>query len=280
MDPVPLVALQREWEVLARGRLRLELRAWLANEAALARFETPDRLIGFLWDTRAPSEEKDRVLLALLRLARRESSASRVVLQAMLPGLKTLAAAMLKRHPEHGDPSLEREELWQVLFAEMLERIKTYPLERRPGSVAANLILDVKHAVLAEAQRARAAAGELPLDEPLEPDEQALRPRPGVDVEEPLRRAVAANAITAADVELLLLVDVDGVKLREAAGRMGLSYNLARIRIQRARKRLLLFLRPWTQTFNTEVEPKRASDGPSSGAYAPEAITDTQEQAG
>ena len=280
MDPVPLVALQREWEVLARGRLRLELRAWSAHEVALARFETPDRLIGFLWDKREPSEEKDRVLLALLRLARREASASRVVLQAMLPGLKTLAAAMLKRHPEHGDPALDREELWQVLFVEMLERIKTYPLKRRPGSVAANLILDVKHAVLAEAQRARATAGELPLDAPLEADEQALRPRPGVDVEEPLRRAVAAKAITAADAELLLLVDVDGVSLREAAGRLGLSYNLARIRRQRARKPLLMFLRPWTQDLYVQVEPKPASDGPSSGAYAPEELDDTQEQAG
>jgi DNA-directed RNA polymerase specialized sigma24 family protein len=280
VDPVPLVALEREWVALARGRLRLELRTWAAQEAALARFETPDRLIGFLWNKCAASVEKDRVLLALLRLARTEESACRLLLQAMLPGLKTLAGATLKRHPEHGDPALEREELWQVLFVEMLERIKTYPLERRPGSVAANLILDVKHAVLAEAQRARAAAGELPLDEPLEPDEQALRPRPGVDVEEPLRRAVEVRAITAADAELLLLVDVDGVALREAAGRVGLSYNLARIRIQRARKRLLMFLRPWTQDLYVPVEPKRASDGPSSGAYAPEAITDTQEQTG
>jgi DNA-directed RNA polymerase specialized sigma24 family protein len=280
VDPVPLVALQREWEVLAHGRLRLELRTWSVHEAALARFDSPDRLIGFLWDRRAPSEEKDRVLLALLRLARRESSASRVVLHAMLPGLKTLAAAMLKRHPEHGDPAVEREELWQVLFVEMLERIKRYPLERRPASVAANLVLDVKHAVLAAAQRARAAAGELPLDEPLEPDEQALRARPEVDVEAPLRRAVAAKAITAADAELLLLVDVDEVALREAARRLGLSYNLARIRIQRARKRLLMFLRPWTQDLYVQIEPKPALDGPSSGAYAPEAITDTQEQAG
>lgn len=280
MDPVPLVALGREWEVLARGRLRLELRRWAAHEPSLARLESPDRLIGFLWDKRAASAEKDRVLLALLRLARQEPSASRVVLQAMLPGLKTLAAALLKRHPEHGDPALAREELWQVLFVEMVERIRTYPVERRPGRVAANLILDVKHAVLAEAQRARAAAGELPLDEPLEPDEQALRPRPGVDVEVPLRRAVEAKAITAADAELLLLVDVDGVTLREAAVRSGMSYNLARIRIQRARKRLLMFLRPWTQDLYVQVEPKRPLDRPSSGAYAPEAITDTQEQAG
>ena len=280
MDPVPLVALQREWEVLARGRLRLELRAWAAQEASLSRFESPDRLIGFLWDKHVSPVEKDRVLLALLRLARRESSAGRVVLQAMLPGLKALAAVLLKRAPTGGDPALDREELWQVLFVAMLERIRAYPVERRPRKVAANLILDVEHVVLAEVQRARTAAGELPLEESLEPEEAALRSRPGVDVEEPLRRAVAAKAITSADAELLLLVDVDGMPLREAAGRLGISYNLARIRVQRARKRLLMFLRPWTQTFNTEVEPKPALDRPSSGAYAPEALTDTQEQAG
>ena len=266
--------------MLAHGRLRLELRTWAEREPSLARFETPDTLIRFLWDKRAAPVEKDRVLLALLRLARRESLAGRVVLQAMLPGLKALASVLLKRRPEGGDPALDREGLWQVLFVEMLERIKTYPLESRPRKVAANLVLDVKHRALAETQNARTAIEELPIDEPLEADERALRPRPGVDVEEPLRRAVQARAITAADAELLLLVDVDGVPLREAAGRLGLSYNVARARVQRARKRLLMFLRPWTQTFNTEVEPKRGLDRPSSGAYAPEALEDTQEQAG
>lgn len=275
-----LVALEREWVALARGRLRLELRAWAAREASLARFESPDRLIGFLWDKRVAPVEKDRVLLALLRLARHESSAGRVIMRAMLPGLKTVAAAMLKRHPEHGGPALEREELWQVLFVEMLERIKTYPLERRPARVAANLILDVKHGVLAEAQRARAVAGEVALDDPLELDERAFGQRPGVDVEEPLRRAVRAKAITAADAELLLLVDVDGVPLRKAAERLGVPYNAARIRVQRARKRLLMFLRPWTQTLYVQAEPKGALDRPSSGAYAPEVLEGTQEQAG
>lgn len=66
--------------MLARGRLRLELRAWAAYEASLSRFESPHRLIGFLWDNRAAPVEKDRVLLALLRLVRRESSAGQIVL--------------------------------------------------------------------------------------------------------------------------------------------------------------------------------------------------------
>jgi DNA-directed RNA polymerase specialized sigma24 family protein len=280
VDPVPLVELQREWETLASGRLRLELRGWAAQEAALARFDSPDRIVEFLWDKRAAPIEKDGVLLALLRIARTEALAGRVVLQAMLPGLKALARPWLKRDSEGREPPLDREELWQVLFVEMLQRIKTYPLERRPRKVAANLILDVKHAVRAERTRARKALNAVPEDEPLELDEAALRSRPGVDVEGPLRRAVQVKAISAVDAELLLLIEVDGLRLREAAERVGLPYNTARIRIQRARKRLLMFLRPWTQDLYVRGEPKRALDGPSSGAYVPEELEDTQEQAG
>lgn len=264
--------------VLARSRLRLGLRAWAACEPALARFDAPDRLIAFLWDRRVPPAEKDAILLALLRLARTEELASRVVLQAMLPGLKRLAGVLLKRGPNGEEPVLDREAVWELLFIEMLGRIKTYPLERRPGKVAANLIGDVKHAAYDELDRARDDLEEVPED-PLEP-ELLLRSRPGVDVEAPLRRAVAAKALTAADAELLLLIEVDGLGLREAAARLGWPYNTARIRVQRARKRLLMFLRPWAQDLYVQVEPKPALDGPSSGAYAPEELEDTQEQAG
>jgi DNA-directed RNA polymerase specialized sigma24 family protein len=278
VDPVPLVALEREWALLARGRLRLELRTWGTRETALARFGSPDRLIGFLWDRHAAPADKDRMLLALLRLARTEALASRVVLQAMLPGLKRFAGVLLKRGPNGEEPVLDREAVWELLFLEMLGRIKSYPIERRPRKVAANLLGDVKHGAYAELDRARHDLEEVP-EEPLEA-ELLLRPRPGVDVEGPLRWAVAAKAITAADAELLLLLGVDGLGLREAAERLGLSYNLARIRVQRARKRLLLFLRPWTQDLYVQAEPKRAPDAPSSSAYAPEELEDTHEQAG
>jgi DNA-directed RNA polymerase specialized sigma24 family protein len=280
VGPVPLVVLEREWEALARGRLRLELRTWAATEPVLARFASPDRLIAFLWDRRASPVEKDRVLAALLRLAQTESSAGRMVLQAMLPGLKALAAVFLKRHPDHeGEPALEREELWQVLFVSMLERIKTYPLARRPERIAANLVLDTKHAALAELQRARGGYRELPIDEPLEPAGEAS-PFPAEDVEAPLRRAVAARAISQADADLIAWVDVDGLSLREAAERLGISYNAAKIRRQRAKRRLLMFLRPWTQNLYVRDDPKGALDRPSSCAYAPEALEDTAEQAG
>lgn len=280
MDPVPLAALEREWEALIRGRLRLELRCWASREPVLVRFDRPDRLIRFLLDKQASPAEKDRILAALLRVARIESSAGRVVLQAMLPGLKALAAVFLKRDPDReSEPALERDELWQVLLVSMLERIKTYPLSRRPRKIAANLVLDTKHAALAELQRVRGAYRELPKDEPLAPTEESS-PWPAEDVEEPLRRAVVAKAISQADADLLLRVDVDGVSLRVAAERLGISYNAAKIRRQRAKRALLMFLRPWTQNLYVRDDPKGALDRPSSGAYAPEAFEETAEQAG
>lgn len=280
MDPVPLRALDREWQTLVRGRLGLEFRRWKMAEPALARFAGPERAIAFLWDRNASPVEKDRVLVALLRLARTESSAARMVLQAMLPGLKALAAVFLKHGPDtESEPALERSELWQVLFLAMLERIRTYPLARRPRKIAANLVLDVKHVTLAELQRTRSGFQELPRDEPLEPVAQSS-PFAVADVEEPMRRAVAAEAISAADAELLLQVDVDGVSLREAAARLGISYNAAKHRRQKARRRLAMFLRPLTQTLYGQVDPEAASDRPSSGAYAPEEPKESAEQAG
>jgi DNA-directed RNA polymerase specialized sigma24 family protein len=280
MDAVPLLALEREWRMLVRGRLGSEFRRWKVAEPALARFNSPDRLIRFLWDKQASPVEKDRLLAALLRSARTESSASRVVLQAMLPALKVLSAEFLRRDPDReGEPALEREELWQVLFVAMLERIKTYPLDDRPRKIAANLRWDTKHAVLPELDRARSARHDLPKDEPLEPVGESA-PYMAEDVEAPLRRAVAARAISQADADLLLWVDVDRVSLRLAAERLGISYNAAKHRRQRARRALLMFLRPWTHNIYVRDDPKGALDRPSSGAYAPEALEDTAEQAG
>lgn len=272
MDSVPLVALEREWKSLVQGRLADELRRWRLREPALSRFESPQRVLAFLWDWKASASEKDCVLLALLRLARTEELAGRVVLQAMMPALKALARGFLKRHPDsETEPALEREELWQVLFTAMLQQIKTYPLTARPRKVAANLRWDTHHAVTAEFDRARTALEkELPEAEPLEPFAEEEWVPPPEDVVLPLQRAVAARAINAAEARLILETEVEGVPLRLAAKRLGISYNAAKHRRRRAERRLLMFLRPWTQTLYVQDDPKRPLDRPSSDAYASE----------
>src|SRR5439155_10227472 len=136
-------------------------------------------------------------LLALLVRAQREQLAGRVVFQAMLPGLKSLSLRL-------GRSVVSFEELWQVLFACLWERIMTYPVERRPSRVAANLLRDTLKRTLAELKREATAQGHLLSEVPLDQfddffatDAASDAEADGsVDVEAILRRAVVAGRVT------------------------------------------------------------------------------------
>ena len=114
--------LEREWLALSRPVSR-RLPEWGAREPALARFRSPDELIRFLLRP-GPWAARDAVLAALLAQARVEPLAARVVLAALLPGLKRIAEEVIL-------DARDREELWQLLLACAWERIRSYPLERR-----------------------------------------------------------------------------------------------------------------------------------------------------
>src|SRR5205807_606070 len=124
----------------AGKRLAAELRAWGKGEPSLRRFGgDPERLFAFLRSE--PSAERDEVFCGLLRLAKREQLAGLVVLEALIPGLKaslgrTLVAAG------------ERDELLGLLLASAWKLIVSYPVERRPSRVAANLLLDIRKQTL------------------------------------------------------------------------------------------------------------------------------------
>lgn len=242
MDEVPLAALEREWQILAVGELADEYRRWAGTEPALAAFDGPVRLIEFLRDKRGSHALKDRALSALLVWARTDPLAARLILQAMLPGLKSLSARL-------GRSVVGFEELWQILFACLWERIVTYPVERRPSRVAANLLHDTLKRTLAELRREAKALGQLPefaldeLDDLLgTPADSSGEVDGHVDADAVLRRAVAAGAVTPAEAELILETEIDGVPMAAVAERLGVSYNAVKIRRQRAEQRLLEFL--------------------------------------
>lgn len=247
MDPVPLAGLEREWRALVAGPLAVRFRSWRGTDPVLAGFSGPAAVIKFLRGP-APAEAKDRALAGLLARAREEPLAGRVVLEALMPGLKRLVGRL-------GPSVVERDEVWQLVLAAAWERIRTYPLERRPRRIAANLLLDTLHAVLGELKRERhcqAELGETALEAPL----RGGRP---VDVEAVLARAVAAGVIKKDEAELILETEIDGVSLSELAKRDGFSYNALKIRRQRAEQRLLVFL-------GYLADPKGRSKRPSSGA--------------
>jgi DNA-directed RNA polymerase specialized sigma24 family protein len=226
----PVRSLDREWEQLARGSLRQRLGVWAGSEPTLAPFTDAQGLIRFLRGGASPVD-KDRLLRALVAIARDDRLAARVVLEAVMPGLKRLVerATFDER---------DREELWSLVLAHAWQQIRGYPLERRPAKIAANLILETRRQALAEFRRERQRR----YDEPPTPADHVPVPPPPRGVDEVLNSAVRAGAISGVEAELILRTRIDGLTVVEAAAELGVPYMRVYMRRQRAERRLLLFL--------------------------------------
>ena len=227
----PLMQLATSWRRGYAGkRLGDDLRAWGVREPELQRFAgDPERLFAFL--RRDASADRDEVFCALLRLAKHDQSAGLVLLEALLPGLKT---SLGRTFVAAG----ERDELLALMLANAWKLIVSYPVERRPSRVAANLLLDIRKHTLRQLPRQRHTqhrqlVGNVP----------GVAANPAVrDLELPLRRAVRAGSLTEAEAELILRTRVDGVSLPKLAAAQGVPYITLYQRRARAERRLLLFL--------------------------------------
>jgi DNA-directed RNA polymerase specialized sigma24 family protein len=230
MDPLPIDVLERDWQrELHRPVLRSRFRAWRSTEAALTRFDDVPALLRFLRGA-GSGAEKDAVLAALLARARSEPLAARLVLEAMLPGLKKLAGRLLT-------DAREREELWSAVLACAWERIRTYPVERRPRKVAANLLLDTLRGTLATLAASRRGPATQTFPAQLEAPARCES-----DVDGLLAEAVAAGAVSEEEAELILLTRIDGASLKALAAERGMSFDTLKHRRHRAERRLLVFL--------------------------------------
>jgi DNA-directed RNA polymerase specialized sigma24 family protein len=241
----PVSALEREWRAQAAQRPP----AWWKHDPALARFATPAALIRFLREPHAAALE-DRVLLALVSHVDPAGLARRTALIAVLPALKNLV-----RRLAGGDG--DRDELWEIVLAQAWEQIAAYPVARRPRRVAANLRMDTLKTSLRELRARRGDQSELTATGFVRA--YAATRDGGEGVEELLARAVVARTIGAGDALLIAATRVDGVSLAAAAVAVGVSYNTAKVRRQRAERRLLEFL-------GYGRVPRGAQDRPLSGA--------------
>jgi hypothetical protein len=123
--------LEQEWVRLRVDRVAarrlVEVRAVAGGARTLADVEVFVR--------RAGHEEADVVLLALVRRAvAGDDLAARVLLQLLLPGTRNLA----RRWWALGD----HEERAAAAVTAVYQRIRAYPIARRPGRVAANILMD------------------------------------------------------------------------------------------------------------------------------------------
>lgn len=122
--------LDAEWVRLARSvQARRAVARWASDHPALAGAADLDAIL----DRRREPSTSRAVLRSLAELAPEDTLAARALLQALLPGLMTLAGNIGRSDPDAVD------ELVSLAW----ERIRTYPAER-PGAVAANVLWDVR----------------------------------------------------------------------------------------------------------------------------------------
>jgi hypothetical protein len=133
-------ALAAEWPItIATTHARAQVRAWAGTEDALADHHHAGDILDAI--DSGNNDEKDTILLALLRLAQAgDALAARTVLQAMLPKLRRLAGYVDLDHGTLGDRGA-------VVTEAFLTVLHTYPVARRTRAVAGNLALDTLHTI-------------------------------------------------------------------------------------------------------------------------------------
>jgi hypothetical protein len=247
-------ALATEWPLVNTAH-RSDVQAWALTDPALAGFTSGGAILDAIDD--ASNARQDQLLLALLRLSQTgERFATRTLLQAMMPKLSQLA------HYADTDGDIKGSDRSSITVSAFLTVVHTYPVQRRPRSVAGNLALDTLHHIAAnrrtptttptrvlnwdpwQLEYAAAAEGIGSLNQtPLTTDTTADAD-PGDEVRQLLTWALEHEVITTDEAALLrrsFLTDPTDTTPRghsAAAEELGLSPAAVRQRCSRAIRRI------------------------------------------
>jgi hypothetical protein len=177
-----------------------------------------------LLDPDCPHERKDEILRALICRAQISSGehGALTIAVCLLPGLKGIASRYRG--------ALERQDLWADLTAAPLARLQRYDPRRHPRLVAWNLLPDSAKQVARSVRREREWRQRVTLD-----DQAARSEQRDNDVDDSgLDIAAKIGAITSFEAILIRATRLDGVRLADFALLMGISYEAAKKRRQRA----------------------------------------------
>jgi hypothetical protein len=184
--------LDEDWARLIRSATAADaVRRW-SHDPALAGVASLQDLLDRRAAARPP--EADAILRALVTRSSQDQLAARTLLQALIPGLHRLA-----RTAGRGSDDAAAE-----LVGLAWDRIATYPVERRPGNVAANILLDVRKEFLQDRGH-----DEIPIEPGTEP--VALARHVGVMIKDRGGRVDELDVIDARDALRRLL---DRARLR------------------------------------------------------------------
>jgi hypothetical protein len=185
----------------------------------------------------APPPEADAVLVALAaRAVEGDGLAARVLLQLLLPGVRRLARTWWAL----GDA----DERAAAAVAATYDRIRRYPIARRPRRIAANVLMDAGadlRRAAAQHSRPRSWCPDTNFGGEnggwVEP--AAVEPvHPAVELAEVLAEAVRGGLVSAADAELIAASRIAGVPLADIAERRGAKLRTLQWRRRRAEKTL------------------------------------------
>ena len=205
--------LDRDWTAFAASHEgRTGLLRWEAAEPELAGFASLEDLLEALRGRTAPGR-RDQRMLALLRLARHDPAARRLALQVVRPALSGIARPYFGRWGA-GDAS-------STVIVVALERIATFPTERRQTNLAGHIVRDTRHILFQMLGRELALenAFETPLglaeteDVLVAPPDRTAAERVTVIVAD----AVRAGKITRRHAQLVLDSRLGGVPIQEIA---------------------------------------------------------------
>jgi hypothetical protein len=247
--------------------LDAEWRRLSCDRAAARRLPTVCEAAGRAWTLgeverfvrAAHPADADRVLLALVaRAVEGDQLAARALLQLLLPGTRALA----RRWWALGEP----DERAAAAVTAVYHRICRYPLARRPGRVAANVLLDAAQELRRRVPRlitvpaADPGAGrERGTASATGPDNGPRRdvgapggraqthghgdlPNPAVELAELLADAVAAGIVDRDDAELIARSRIAGHRVADIATQRGLRPRTLWDRRQRAESTLVAAL--------------------------------------
>lgn len=220
-------SLEREWEATAsRPEATRALRRWAAAEPALAPFVSLTAVLEAV-NCRGVSRTANDILGALLRVADTEPLARRCLLQAIIPGLVSLA----RRYPGDG----EHEDRFQEVLVLSVERIAdlagrdvTWPATAVVGHVRDQLRRE------APVRRSQHVALEDIPDLAAGPDRSAAERLAGVVVD-----GYRRGALRREEAALLYATRVVGLPSARVAATLGLDADVVRSRRNRAEARLI-----------------------------------------
>ncbi len=216
--------LDNEWNQIVAGcEGRRACLRWNRADPVLVHIKCPDQLVQEIRCS-AAVVQSDQLLSAIVALAPHDQMAARVVLQALVPGLRTIARKLRTL--------ADADEVEAAVVAAAWTRIRTYPHARRPRHVAANIVLDTRKDAIRQLRGNQEHAFL---------EEESLHVvHTDVDLLSVLREAESLGLITPADTELITATRVTGETLTRVARRSGVSSEAARKRRSRAEARLRL----------------------------------------